>query len=80
MTDEPQFTPPKDRWLAIVCVLGILICIAMSFVELSRALAGDSARAWFYTFEWPLFAVFIVWIWRRLERRHATEQDEDRAD
>lgn len=72
----PQAPPPRDRRLAIVCVLGILICIFMSFVELSRAMAGDNTRAWFYAFEWPLFAVFIAWIWRRLERRHEAEYRE----
>lgn len=72
MTDDaPRPTPPRDRRLAIACVLGMLVCIFMSFVELSRAMGGDSDRAFFYAFEWPLFAVFILWIWRKLERRNA---------
>lgn len=70
---DSQPGPPPDRKLAIVCVLGILICIFMTFVELSRAIGGDSDRAWAYVLEWPAFGAFIVWIWRRLERRHAEE-------
>ncbi len=67
---------PRDRKLAILCVLGILVCILMTFLELSRAMAGDSDRAWAYVFEWPLFALFIMWIWRKLDRRHAEEMRE----
>mgnify|MGYP006275646507 CR=1 FL=1 len=72
--------PPPDRKLAVLCVLGILACILMTFVELSRALAGDSTRAWAYVLEWPLFGVFIAWIWRRLERRHAQEYLQRRTE
>lgn len=74
MADEPTERIPRDRLLAIVCVLAIIVCIFMAFLELSRAMAGDSGRAWFYTLEWPAFAVVIIWIWRRLDRRFAEER------
>ncbi|MEI6405578.1 MAG: hypothetical protein WCK04_05225 [Actinomycetes bacterium] len=69
---DPKFTPPKDRWLAICCVVGIIVCIFMTFVELSRAVDGNG-RSWAYTFEWPAFAAFIFWIWHKLEKRAKEE-------
>lgn len=71
--DPGRIPPPRDRRLAIVSVIGILICIFMSFLELSRAMSNGTARNWLYAVEWPIFAVFILWIWTRLERRHAEE-------
>ena len=64
--------PRRDRLLAVVCVLGIIICFCMGLFELSRAFEGVD-RAWAYTFEWPIFAVFIIWIWRRLQRQWREE-------
>lgn len=54
--------------LAIVLVVGFL---ALGWWQLTRA-AGGNALSWGYTFEWPLFAAFVVFIWIRevqLERR-----------
>ena len=77
MSQEPAFTPPKDRWLAVLAVSGMVICLGMRFFEFSRALDG-SPRSWSYTFEWPLFGIFIFWIWRKLERQqHEFQDDED---
>ena len=70
--DLMPIPPARDRALAIVCVLGIIICLGMTVFELARAFDG-AERAWLYTFEWPIFAGFIVWIWRRMQRRSAEE-------
>ena len=54
--------------LAIVLVAGFL---ALGWWQLTRA-AGGNTLSWGYTFEWPLFAGFVVFLWVRevqLERR-----------
>lgn len=70
--DQPPVPPPRDRWLALACVAGIIICFCMTLLEFSRALEGNP-RSLAYTFEWPAFGAFIVWIWRKLERRNREE-------
>ncbi|MGW4945446.1 hypothetical protein ACWEOZ_28090 [Actinoplanes sp. NPDC004185] len=62
--------------LALVLVAGFL---ALGWWQFSRA-TGGNALSWGYTFEWPVFALFVVFIWFRevqQERRaaRATEQD-----
>ena len=47
--------------LAIVLVLGFL---ALGWWQLTRA-AGGNTLSWGYTFEWPLFAGFVVFLWIR---------------
>ena len=41
---------------------GFALCIAGFYFELTRALGGNSL-SWAYVFEWPLFAVFAVYMW-----------------
>lgn len=48
-------------------VVGLPVCIAAGWFELSRALAGRQI-AWIYAFEWPVFGVYGVYIWWRLSR------------
>lgn len=79
MSQDPPLIPPRDRWLAIASVLGIVVCMGMTFFEFSRAVDGNS-RSWSYTLEWPIFGVFIVWIWRRLEQQRSELEDEDDDD
>ena len=76
MIEEPAFTPPKDRWLAIVAVLGLIICLCMAMFELSRAFEGNP-RSWAYAIEWPLFGAFVIYMWRRLQRERARNEEED---
>ncbi|MEP7177910.1 MAG: hypothetical protein ABI775_02365 [Pseudonocardiales bacterium] len=54
-------------------VIGVPVCVAAGWFELTRALAGR-AVAWVYAFEWPLFGIYGVYIWWRLyrERRSTT--------
>lgn len=47
--------------LAIVLVLGFL---ALGWWQFRRASGGNSL-SWGYTFEWPLFAGFVVLLWVR---------------
>jgi len=66
--------------LALVLVAGFL---ALGWWQFSRATGGNSL-SWGYTFEWPVFAGFVVFIWLRevqLARRsaHAPEQERSTA-
>jgi hypothetical protein len=47
--------------LALVLVAGFL---ALGWWQFSRATGGNSL-SWGYTFEWPVFAAFVVFIWFR---------------
>jgi hypothetical protein len=57
--------------------------------QLSRALGGNGL-SWAYTFEWPLFAVYAIYVWWRIlhddkpertDRRSARARErDDRAD
>ena len=55
----------RDLWqLDIPMVFGVALCTFFTIIELRRAGEGFW-RAWVYTFEWPMIAAFIVWIWWR---------------
>jgi hypothetical protein len=41
--------------------------LALGWWQLTRALSGNSL-SWAYTFEWPLFAGYLLWVWRRILR------------
>jgi hypothetical protein len=47
------------------------ICVSAFVLELHRALSGNTL-SWAYVFEWPIFAVYALYLWRKLlndERR-----------
>ena len=46
-------------------VVGLSICIAAFVFEVMRALGGNSL-SWAYVFEWPIFAVFAIYMWWNL--------------
>ena len=52
----------KLHILAFVSVAGMLYLFTW---QLGRALAGNTL-SWAYTIEWPLFAVYAVYMWWRL--------------
>jgi len=43
-------------------VAGLTLCTVAFWFELRRALGGNGL-SWAYVFEWPLFAVFAVYMW-----------------
>ncbi len=62
--------------LALVLVAGFL---ALGWWQFSRATGGNSL-SWGYTFEWPVFAAFVVFIWYRevqQERRAARAAEQE---
>jgi hypothetical protein len=46
-------------------VLGEAICIVAFYVEVRRATGGNTL-SWAYVVEWPIFAAYIIYMWRRL--------------
>lgn len=70
--NPPTLPPARDRALAICCVVGILLCAAMTVFQFMRASDGND-RSWFYMFEWPVFALFILFVWRKLDSRPKDE-------
>ncbi|HEY8478997.1 MAG TPA: hypothetical protein VIL71_04110 [Spirillospora sp.] len=63
-------------WLALH-TLAIVLCTAFlgfGWWQFDRAQEGND-RSWAYTFEWPIFAVFVVVMWVKMIRdeRKGTE-------
>ena len=48
--------------LHLTLVAALALCIAAFLFEVRRALGGNEL-SWAYVFEWPLFAVFAVYMW-----------------
>jgi len=57
------------RWLARHVVALVLAggCLALGWWQLDRASSGNTL-SWAYTLEWPLFALFVGWVWFRAAR------------
>jgi hypothetical protein len=51
--------------LHLTLAVGLAVCLAAGGYELYRALGGN-ALSWAYTFEWPLFGAFGIYLWWRL--------------
>ena len=43
----------------------VAACLALGWWQLNRALSGNTL-SWVYTFEWPFFACYAVFLWWRL--------------
>jgi len=46
----------------VTLVLVLALCISAFVFEVRRALGGNEL-SWAYVFEWPLFAVFALYMW-----------------
>ncbi len=62
----------RQRWLSrravslhVRVVLVVAVCVAMCWWQLARALSGNGL-SWFYTFEWPAFALLAIAGWWHL--------------
>lgn len=51
--------------LHLALALALAICLGAGWFELTRALGGNQL-SWAYTFEWPIFACFAVYMWWKL--------------
>ena len=57
------FRPKWLGWHALM-VLSVLGMLALGDWQFHRAEAGNSL-SWAYTFEWPIFAVFVIVFWAK---------------
>jgi hypothetical protein len=55
-------------------VLVEIFCCAGFAFELDRAIAGNSL-SWAYVFEWPIFAGYAIYMWRRLLKEEIGTED-----
>jgi DNA-binding transcriptional regulator of glucitol operon len=74
------FTP---GWLGLHVLAIVLTTVFLGFGwwQLQRAEAGNM-RSWGYTFEWPLFAVFVIVMWIKMmyDEVHSDDEEGEAAD
>jgi len=60
------FTP---RWVLwhVLALIGVTVCLLAGRWQFQRATAGNML-SWAYTVQWPLFALFVVFLWARAIR------------
>jgi len=58
--------------LHVALVIVVPGCIVAGLWQLDRALSGNTL-SWVYTFEWPFFAGYGVYVWRKLMREIVAE-------
>ncbi|HEX5594903.1 MAG TPA: hypothetical protein VFX61_02620 [Micromonosporaceae bacterium] len=63
-------------WLVrhAVAVVLVLAFLGLGWWQVSRAASGNTL-SWAYAFEWPVFAVFVVFLWLREVRQTLAEKD-----
>ncbi len=70
------------RWLGLHAAMIVIVAgfLALGWWQLRRA-EGGNALSWGYTFEWPLFAGFVVvfWIKAMRDELHEAQAREDEA-
>jgi hypothetical protein len=56
----------SPAWIArhLVAIVLVLAFLTLGWWQYSRA-AGGNTLSWGYTFEWPVFAAFVVFLWIR---------------
>jgi hypothetical protein len=68
------------RWLGLHAAMVVIVAgfLALGWWQLTRA-EGGNALSWGYTFEWPLFAGFVVVFWIKVMRDelHEAQARED---
>ncbi len=61
-TSRPRARGGEAWRLHALALVGVLLCTAAFWFELHRA-EGGNELSWAYVFEWPLLAVFVVYMW-----------------
>ena len=54
---------PKRKWI----LLALPFCAVMGLFEFNRALSGNHL-SWVYVFEWPFFAIFVLYMYMKLSQ------------
>ena len=60
-----MWTSGRAVSLHVALVLFVPGCVALTWWQASRALGGNTL-SWVYTFEWPLFGAYAVYMWWKL--------------
>ena len=59
---------PTLRVLAVLGPLGIALCGVLGWWQLGRALDGGDPQNYAYALQWPVFGVFVAFMWWKLAR------------
>jgi hypothetical protein len=49
----------------VAVALVVPACVALTWWQVSRALSGNTL-SWVYSFEWPIFAAYALYMWWKL--------------
>ncbi len=57
----------SGRAVSLHVALAVFVpgCVALTWWQVSRALGGNTL-SWVYTFEWPLFGAYAIYMWWKL--------------
>jgi len=68
-------------WIArhVLALVLVVAFLALGWWQFSRA-TGGNALSWGYTFEWPVFALFVVFIWFREVQQERRSARAERAE
>jgi DNA-binding transcriptional regulator of glucitol operon len=74
-----QFLTPK--WIAghLVAIVLVAACLGLGWWQIRRAAAGN-ALSFGYSFEWPVFAGFVIFVWSREVRAARRQRAQPAAD
>ncbi|MGC8510196.1 MAG: hypothetical protein ACP5PB_04910 [Acidimicrobiales bacterium] len=61
-TPRPRARGGETVRLHVLALVGVVLCTVAFWFELHRA-EGGNELSWAYVFEWPLLAVFVVYMW-----------------
>jgi hypothetical protein len=60
-----RYFTPRSIGLHVILVILLPTFALLTWWQLSRALGGNTL-SWAYTFEWPLFAGYAIYVWWQL--------------
>jgi hypothetical protein len=73
------------KWLSMrslrlhATVLSVVaVCVALGYWQLFRALSGNTL-SWVYTFEWPFFACYAIYMWWKLLHEDPSDRTQKRG-
>ncbi|MGH3095743.1 MAG: hypothetical protein ACRDMV_07040 [Streptosporangiales bacterium] len=68
---------PKWLGLHALTVFLVLAFIGLGYWQVLRGEAGN-ARSWGYAFQWPAFAIFVIFMWIRMMREELHPKKDER--
>ena len=76
--DGVQWFSMRSVRLHATVVLVVAACLALGYWQLLRALSGNTL-SWVYTFEWPFFACYAIYMWWKLLHEDPADRTDRRA-